>query len=109
MQQALNAFKQQQNIHPRKIIIYRLVNSLSIDLKKFNGEAALMLTTAMMTTNSDPNPFYKSHNEPVLTYILTEKISNNCSNFFGVDQQSKSLQSSKRGASITVDNDKTTF
>ena len=68
-----------------------------------------MLTTAMMTANSDPNPFYKSHNEPVLTYILTEKTSNNCSNFFGIDQQSKSLQSSKRGATVTVDNDKTSF
>ena len=85
------------------------MKSLDVNLKKYKGEAALMLTSAMMTVNSDPNPFYKSHNEPVLTYILTEKTSNNCSNFFGVDQQSKSLQSSKRGATITTDNDKTTF
>ena len=87
MEQALHVFKQQQNIHPRKIIIYRLVPSLSGDLKNYSGEAALMLTTAMMTAKSDPNPFYKSCNEPVLTYILTEKLNNNCSNFFGVDQQ----------------------
>ena len=87
MEQALHAFKQQQNIHPRRIIIYRLVPSVSGNLKNYNGEAALMLTTAMMIAKSDPNPFYKACNEPALTYILAEKLNNNCSNFFGVDQQ----------------------